>query len=137
MASLRLRIMLDSGRRIGPGKIDLLEQIEASGSISGAGRRLAMSYRRAWELVDEMNAMFAAPLVARQVGGPGGGGATLTEHGRSVIARYRGIERDVDAISRERLDALQSEAAPPKDDPAGDGQAGPRSGSCSNSPLAK
>ena len=127
MASMRLRILLDSGRRIGPGKIELLEQIAACGSISGAGRKLAMSYRRAWELVDEMNGMFAAPLVERQVGGARGGGATLTDHGRSVVTRYRAIERDVAAITRDRLDALQSEAAPSDSDRAGGDQAGLRS----------
>ena len=115
MASLSLRIFLDSGRRIGPGKIDLLEEIAASGSISAAGRRLSMSYRRAWQLVDEMNAMFAEPLVAPYVGGRNGGGAALTPSGAAVVARYRAIERAATDLARTDLDSLQHAAAP---DPA-------------------
>ncbi len=112
MASLKLRILLDSGRRIGPGKIELLEEIAACGSISAAGRKLAMSYRRAWNLVEEMNATFAEPLVERHVGGHRGGGASLTAGGRSLVARYRTIERDATAAARGHLDSLQSAASP-------------------------
>ena len=112
MASLSLRIRLDCGRRIGPGKINLLEEIERCGSISGAGRGLAMSYRRAWDLVEEMNAMFAEPLVARQIGGRKGGGASLTPAGLALVAHYRAIERAATDSARERLDLLQSAAAP-------------------------
>ena len=55
MPSLSLRINLDPDGRIGPGKIELLEQIAAFGSISAAARRMEMSYKRAWDLVEEMN----------------------------------------------------------------------------------
>ena len=109
MASLSVRISLDPGGRIGPGKIDLLEEIAACGSISAAGRAMEMSYRRAWELVEEMNAIFAGPVVERQVGGKNGGGATLTPLGRSLVARYRAIEKAVDAAARSHLDQLQKD----------------------------
>ncbi len=112
MASLSLRIFLDGGWRIGPGKIDLLEGIAACGSISAAGRKLAMSYRRAWQLVDEMNAMFADPVVARQIGGRNGGGAALTPRGAALVARYRAIERAATALARDDLDHLQDGATP-------------------------
>ena len=111
MASLSLRIRLDSGRRIGPGKIDLLERIAACGSISAAGRSLSMSYRRAWDLVDELNGMFADPLVERQIGGRKGGGATLTASGSELVARYRAIERAATDIAQAHLDDLQNAAA--------------------------
>ena len=107
MASLSLRIFLDGGRRIGPGKIQLLEKIAATGSISAAGRKLAMSYRRAWQLVDEMNATFAEPVVVRQVGGRNGGGAALTASGTALVSRYRAIEAQATALARGDLDTLQ------------------------------
>ena len=111
MASLSLRIRLQSGERIGPGKIDLLEEIAESGSISAASRRLGMSYRRAWDLVEELNTMFAEPVVTSQIGGRKGGGAALTPHGQAVVARYREIERTATELARTQLDELQSEAA--------------------------
>ena len=111
MATLSVRIALDDGGRIGPGKIDLLEEIAACGSISGAGRAMEMSYRRAWELVEEMNSIFAGPVVERQVGGKNGGGATLTPLGRSLVTRYRAIEKAADAASRRHLEELQRDAA--------------------------
>lgn len=73
----------------GPGKADLLEAIAAEGSISAAGRRMGMSYKRAWSLVEEMNAGFAEPLVESARGGVHGGGAHLTEAGAAVLAEYR------------------------------------------------
>lgn len=88
----RLRILLGEAIAMGPGRADLLEAIESSGSISAAARRLHMSYRRAWQLVDAMNQSFAEPLVDTSTGGRGGGGARLTRLGREVIARYRAME---------------------------------------------
>ena len=87
---------------IGPGKADLLESIAASGSISESARRLGMSYRRAWLLVDTMNRCFREPVVASATGGSGGGGAQVTPFGRTVLARYRVLER-YDAM-RARVD---------------------------------
>jgi len=90
----RLRFIRGDDIAVGPGKVDLLEAIEASGSISGAARSLGMSYRRAWLLVDTMNRCFRAPLVEAEAGGKRGGGARLTRLGAEVIERYRRIERD-------------------------------------------
>jgi len=81
---------------IGPGKADLLDSIAASGSISESARRLGMSYRRAWLLVDTMNRCFREPVVASATGGSGGGGAQLTPFGRTVLARYRALEESVE-----------------------------------------
>jgi len=90
----RLRFSRGDDIAVGPGKVDLLEAIEASGSISAAARSLGMSYRRAWLLVDTMNRCFRAPLVEAEAGGKRGGGARLTRLGAEVITRYRRIERD-------------------------------------------
>jgi molybdate transport system regulatory protein len=91
----RLSIRLDLGAniRVGPGKIALLEAIDAEGSISGAGRRLKMSYKRAWDLTEELNKSFGALLVAKSSGGSHGGGAQLTEAGKALVKHYRAIEQ--------------------------------------------
>jgi molybdate transport system regulatory protein len=88
----RLRILFGGTTAIGPGKADLLEAIGETGSISAAGRSMRMSYRRAWVLVDEMNAAFIRPLVASKAGGSRGGGAALTRFGHDVLKRYRAME---------------------------------------------
>lgn len=89
---LKLQLVCGEGFAIGPGKADLLDAIAAEGSISAAGRRLGMSYRRAWLLVDEMNRCFAAPLVETLRGGGRERGARLTEAGRAALAAYRELE---------------------------------------------
>lgn len=89
---LRLRVVFGDGAMVGPGKADLLDLIRTTGSISAAGRAMGMSYKRAWGLVEEMNAAFRAPLVASVRGGAQGGGASLTAEGAAMLAHYRAIE---------------------------------------------
>jgi molybdate transport system regulatory protein len=103
---LSIRVDLESGARIGPGKIAVLEEIARSGSISAAGRILKISYRRTWELVEELNATLGGPVVTTAAGGSGGGGATLTELGEAVVSRYRAIETECAAAARKHLTAL-------------------------------
>lgn len=109
MPSLSLRIYLDPDGRIGPGKIELLEKIAAFGSISAAGRAMGMSYRRAWELVDETNQIFGQPVALSQAGGKRGGGATLTPLGLALITRFRAIERAAFTVAEAHMLALQEE----------------------------
>lgn len=116
MAELSIRIDFGPGRRLGPGKIELLEQIASLGSIAAGGRALGMSYRRAWELVDEINQMFAEPVLKPKTGGRKGGGAELTPLGLSLISRYRAIERAATAAASAQLAAL-SDALPPQPQP--------------------
>jgi len=109
--SLSIRIDLDTGGRIGPGKIQLLENIHSCGSIIAAGRVMNMSYRRAWSLVDEINRICNRTAVQRWEGGKGGGGgAMLTPFGESLVARYRKIEHLVESAAHEDLLALQADA---------------------------
>lgn len=103
---LSIRIDLASGARIGPGKVLVLEEIARSGSISAAGRVLRISYRRTWELVEELNRTLGAPVVDTAAGGRSGGGARLTAFGRAVIAAYRAIEADAAAAAGPHLAAL-------------------------------
>jgi molybdate transport system regulatory protein len=90
---LRFRVVLNAEHALGPGKADLLEAIAQAGSISAAGRALGMSYKRAWQLVDNLNRSFAHPLVQASKGGGRGGGATLTPTGIKALAAYRGLEQ--------------------------------------------
>lgn len=107
-ARLRLRIVFGEALMIGPGKAELLARIQDTGSISAAGREMKMSYKRAWMLVEEMNAAFRAPLVERVRGGPGGGGAQLSPSGLAVLTHYRRVEaaaaqagaKDIAAIAK-------------------------------------
>jgi molybdate transport system regulatory protein len=103
---LNIRIDLACGLRIGPGKVAVLEEIARSGSISAAGRALRMSYRRAWELVEQLNTGLGTPVVETAAGGSGGGGTVLTAAGKAVIERYRAIEVDTAAAARKHLVAL-------------------------------
>jgi molybdate transport system regulatory protein len=109
LPSLSVRIDLDTEGRIGPGKIQLLESIDACGSISAAGRAMDMSYKRAWDLVDEINRICRQAAVERQTGGKNGGGALLTPFGVSLVARYRKIERDAASAVRKELEALRTD----------------------------
>ena len=92
----------------GPGKVTLLERIAREGSISAAGRSMNMSYKRAWELVSEINRTFEAPLVTAQTGGRSGGGAALTERGKELIRHYRAIERKALSATARHIKALQA-----------------------------
>ena len=89
---ISLRVVLRKGIAFGPGKAELLEHIRDSGSIAAAGRRMRMSYTRAWGLVEAMNRDFAAPLVHSAKGGAKRGGAVLTALGEEVLRRYRRIQ---------------------------------------------
>jgi molybdate transport system regulatory protein len=103
---LSIRIDLASGARIGPGKVALLEAIAASGSISGAGRTLKMSYRRAWDLVEQLNRCLGQPVVETETGGAGGGGARLTAAGSRLVQQYRAMERAATKTAASYLEAL-------------------------------
>lgn len=103
---LSIRLDLASGVRIGPGKVAVLEEIARSGSISAAGRALRMSYRRTWELVEDLNRNLGTPVVETAAGGSGGGGAILTRAGKAIVERYRAIELDTATAARKHLLAL-------------------------------
>lgn len=93
---------------IGPGKAELLERIERCGSIAAAGREMGMSYKRAWQLIRTLNAMFRAPLVDSTRGGASGGGAVLTENGHRVLALYRAFEAEAAGAGASQLAELQT-----------------------------
>jgi len=107
-AGVRLRIFLEPDIAIGPGKAELLEGIRDTGSIAAAGRRMNMSYKRAWLLVDTMNACFREPLVETSRGGRTQGGARLTPLGEQVLQRYRRMEADASSAVAQDMDELRA-----------------------------
>lgn len=111
MARLKLKIQIMCGDEIaiGPGKADLLDAIDRTGSISAAARDIGMSYRRSWMLVDTMNRCFAPPLVETRAGGGKGAGAHLTDAGHKALAAYRALSQRIgEHAAGTHLDALQS-----------------------------
>ena len=112
MAHIKVTLVMNSGSRIGPGKAALLESIQSTGSISAAARAMGMDYKRAWLLIDSLNAAFRTPAVERMAGGSRGGGATLTPLGMDIVARYRKLEAAALALAAEDLAALEAQANP-------------------------
>jgi molybdate transport system regulatory protein len=112
MAGLTLRIDLSPASAVGPGKIRLLELIDETGSISAAARAMAMSYRRAWLLTEELNGLFRAPVVTTKLGGKAGGGAILTRFGHSLVRRYREMETSAQRILMPHLASLDAALKP-------------------------
>jgi molybdate transport system regulatory protein len=107
---LRLRVDFNDLCSVGAGKIRLLEAIGRTGSLSQAAREIGMSYRRAWLLVDSMNAGFDTPVISATVGGSGGGGASLTAFGRELIGAYRGLEARLSALAAQHLGGIAARA---------------------------
>ncbi|HEX3505506.1 MAG TPA: LysR family transcriptional regulator [Xanthobacteraceae bacterium] len=105
---LTLRVDFGARRSIGPGKIRLLEEIDRTGSISEAGRKLGMSYRRAWLLIDDMNRCFNHTVVSAKPGGSQGGGTTLTKFGAGLIRQYRAIEAAALRAAKSHLGSLET-----------------------------
>ena len=101
--AIRFRIDFAENNNLGPGKIALLEAMQASGSISDAARALKMSYRRAWLLVSSLNAAFDEPVAVAVTGGKGGGGARVTAFGARLIGVYRAFETEITHLAAQRL----------------------------------
>jgi molybdate transport system regulatory protein len=102
-----IRIDLEAGERIGPGKIALLEAIRKTGSITAAAQSMQMSYRRAWLLVDELNKLLSEPVVTTTAGGVMGGGTKVTPVGEKTIVLYHSIEARTRAAARSELQAFR------------------------------
>jgi molybdate transport system regulatory protein len=109
--TVRFRVDFANDRSIGVGKIELLEYIANTGSLSQAARDLGMSYRRAWLLVEDMKLSFDQPVVRSSTGGPNGGGATLTEFGKQLIAGYRKLESEMQALAQTSLRDIAAHTA--------------------------
>lgn len=98
-----------SALALGPGKVALLEAIAETGSLTSAAKRLKMSYRRAWLLMDETNRCLVGPAVETAAGGSQGGGTKLTAIGAEFVNRYRALEQETAAaVTRQLKSVLRS-----------------------------
>jgi molybdate transport system regulatory protein len=107
---VRFRVDLSRNCSIGIGKIELLEAIVRTGSISKAAREIGMSYRRAWLLVEDMKVNLDEAVVESNTGGVRGGGASVTAFGKQIIASYRRLESDFQGLANAHLGDLVSHA---------------------------
>ena len=105
---LHVRILAEEQIAFGPGKAELLEAIQRTGSISQAAKSMNMSYRRAWQLVDTMNQCFHSQLVETQTGGTYGGGALVAELGQVVLKKYRAMEQQPIQTLASEFEALSN-----------------------------
>ena len=105
---LWVKIVLPGRGDVGPGKIALLSAIQETGSISAAARSLELSYKKAWELIDELNGMFKEPVVETRIGGSERGGAQVTPLGKRLIAIYEEAAAAANKTNARLLDELRS-----------------------------
>jgi len=110
-AELWIKLTLPGIGQVGPGKIELLRQIAAHESISAAARAMGMSYRRAWLLADEMNRLFAQPVVIKWQGGAAKGGASLTAFGRTLVEQYDALVEQSNRANRKLLSEIGRSAS--------------------------
>jgi len=110
-AELWIKLSLPGVGQVGPGKMELLRQIDEHQSIAAAARAMNMSYRRAWLLIDDMNGLFEEPVVAKWQGGRSKGGASLTEFGQQLIADYAVLVERSNEINRELLQRIGRSAS--------------------------
>lgn len=108
-AQLKIRISQGKTVAMGPGKADLLEAIVSCGSISSAAKQMKMSYKRAWDLIDELNKSFNQPLVMTSPGGKHGGGAKITEFGQYILDNYRRLIAKTYHLAEAELNNITSE----------------------------
>lgn len=106
---LRIRCWIDIDKQkfFGPGRVELLELIAETGSIAKAAKSMGMSYKKAWDMVNEMNTRGSKPYVISHKGGENGGGAEVTETARKIVAAYKKIEQQLDEIAVKHNDILK------------------------------
>ena len=106
---LRLRLEFDGEHTLGPGKVRLIELVDTRGSISAAAREMGMSYRHAWELLDDVNRCFGGRVLETETGGRAGGGARVTEFGRDLAERFHAMRATASDALAEDLRTLEAQ----------------------------
>ena len=114
---LLLRILSAKNPAMGPGKARLVGLIAESGSISAAARKMGMSYRRAWQLVEALNRTFREPVITTAIGGARGGGARVSAFGNRIAADFRAMERKASKAIAADLDRFAGRLRKPKRHP--------------------
>jgi molybdate transport system regulatory protein len=108
--TVRFRVDFSSICSVGPGKIELLESIARTGSLTQAARALGLSYRRAWLLLNDLNHSFTGPVARSTIGGHLRGGMTLTAIGKEIVRCYRSAAREIEAVVSSQLGAIAAKA---------------------------
>ncbi|WP_254412467.1 winged helix-turn-helix domain-containing protein [Dyadobacter diqingensis] len=99
-------VYIDDMKFFGPGRLELLERIEETGSIAKAAKLMGMSYKKAWLMVDEMNSYAQSPYVITQKGGQHGGGTQVTETGKKVMEAYKKLDAKLSAVAEAERELL-------------------------------
>jgi molybdate transport system regulatory protein len=94
----RLWLERDGELVFGPGGFELLRRVDQMGSLNQASKSMAMSYSKAWRVVREVEERLDVPLFERRIGGSDGGGSSLTDEGRSLVARYGALQAEADDL---------------------------------------
>lgn len=99
----RIWIESDEGILLGNGRVKLLKEIDNTGSLSKAAKNLGMSYKKAWKLIDSVNKHANQEVVSKAIGGKDGGGTSLTEYGRKLIAHFEKMNADtIDFLNKNK-----------------------------------
>jgi molybdate transport system regulatory protein len=110
-----LQLETQFGAFLGGNRIRLLEAVDKQGSISKAARSIPMSYKAAWDALEELNNLADEPVILRNIGGAGGGGTKLTDYGRKLVSMFRAVESEyqsaMDQLYRESDDSEGTDKA--------------------------
>ncbi len=103
----RIWIESDDNVLLGEGRVHLLKAIQETGSLSKAAKSLNISYKKAWQLIDSVNKSAEKPVTINSVGGKGGGGAELTEYGKSLVEVFDDINKNCWQFLDEQLEKIK------------------------------
>lgn len=104
---VRCWITIKGEKHFGPGPAELLERIQESGSISKAAEAMGMSYKKAWDMVEHMNARGSKPYVVARKGGSKGGGTELTATGKKILESYQKLKARIDRVVQNETELLK------------------------------
>ena len=104
---IRCWIDIDGVKFFGPGPAELLQLIAETGSISKAAKAMGMSYKKAWDIVNQLNTRAPKPYVTSHKGGEKGGGAELTENGKNVVEAYTKLTKQLGAVLSKNTELLK------------------------------
>jgi len=90
----RIWIEFEDHVLLGEGRVHLLKAVEDTGSLSKAAKSLKISYKKAWDLIDSVNKSAKKPVLVTSTGGKGGGGAELTEYGKTLVSAFDEINKN-------------------------------------------
>lgn len=107
---IKSRIWIEAGDNvlIGEGRVRLLKEIDAQGSLSKAAKSMGMSYKKAWTLVDAINKSAKEAVVTKTVGGQQGGGTIITPYGKRLIEAFDTINKNCWHFLDKQLKALET-----------------------------